>query len=145
MGKTDWKGRREGMRGRGARAAERNSAALLSANSGARGQEVRRRGASSLLSAALTGGGRTQQQASSHTKDNLSWKQNRQWRHDAKVKLPTVWKAVQDELELIKVDYDTALILAERASSGYKWTQMTYAQELCDLVFQSICKSNLFA
>ena len=55
---------REGLRGRGARAAERNSAALLSANSGARGQEVRRRGASSLLSAALTGGGRTQQQAS---------------------------------------------------------------------------------
>ena len=92
------------LQGRGARAAECNSAALLSANSGARGQEVRRRGASSLLSAALTGGGRTQQLASSHTKDNLLWKQNRQWRHDAKVKLPSVWKAVQDELELIKVD-----------------------------------------
>ena len=48
--------------------------------------------------------GRSSRLASSHTKDNLSWKQNRQWRHDAKVKLPPVWKAVQDELELIKVD-----------------------------------------
>ena len=48
--------------------------------------------------------GRSSRLASSHTKDNLLWKQNRQWRHDAKVKLPSVWKAVQDELELIKVD-----------------------------------------